>query len=74
VLKPKHSGFQHTLDVLLSHLGCETLILTGVAGNFCVLFTAHDTYCAISTWSCRATASLRLPKPTTATRSGTWPR
>ena len=45
VLKPKHSGFQHTsLDVLLAHLGAETLILTGVAGNFCVLFTAHDAY------------------------------
>lgn len=45
VLKPKHSGFQYTtLDVLLAHLGCETLILTGVAGNFCVLFTAHDAY------------------------------
>jgi nicotinamidase-related amidase len=45
VLKPKHSGFQYTtLDVLLSHLGAETLILTGVAGNFCVLFTAHDAY------------------------------
>jgi nicotinamidase-related amidase len=45
VLKPKHSGFQHTtLEVLLAHLGCETLVLTGVAGNFCVLFTAHDAY------------------------------
>jgi nicotinamidase-related amidase len=45
VLKPKHSGFQFTtLDVLLEHLGAETLILTGVAGNFCVLFTAHDAY------------------------------
>jgi nicotinamidase-related amidase len=45
VLKPKHSGFQYTtLDVLLAHLGAETLILTGVAGNFCVLFTAHDAY------------------------------
>jgi nicotinamidase-related amidase len=45
VLKPKHSGFQYTtLDVLLEHLGCETLVLTGVAGNFCVLFTAHDAY------------------------------
>lgn len=45
VLKPKHSGFQFTtLDVLLAHLGCETLVLTGVAGNFCVLFTAHDAY------------------------------
>lgn len=45
VLKPKHSGFQFTtLDVLLEYLGAESLILTGVAGNFCVLFTAHDAY------------------------------
>lgn len=45
VLKPKHSGFQFTtLDVLLAHLGARTLILSGVAGNFCVLFTAHDAY------------------------------
>jgi len=45
VLKPKHSGFQFTgLDVLLAHLGARTLILTGVAANFCVLFTAHDAY------------------------------
>jgi nicotinamidase-related amidase len=45
VLKPKHSGFQFTtLDVLLEHLGAEQLLLTGVAGNFCVLFTAHDAY------------------------------
>ena len=45
VLKPKHSGFQFTtLDVLLEHLGAQTLVLTGVAGNFCVLFTAHDAY------------------------------
>src|SRR3954470_7611480 len=45
VLKPKHSGFQFTsLDVLLEHLGARTLVLTGVAANFCVLFTAHDAY------------------------------
>jgi nicotinamidase-related amidase len=45
VLKPKHSGFHSTtLDVLLTHLGARTLILTGIAGNFCVLFTAHDAY------------------------------
>jgi len=45
VLKPKHSGFQFSaLDLLLQHLGARTLILTGVAGNFCVLFTAHDAY------------------------------
>jgi nicotinamidase-related amidase len=45
VLKPKHSGFESTsLDILLSHLGADTLILTGIAGDFCVLFTAHDAY------------------------------
>lgn len=45
VLKPKHSGFHSTsLDVLLAHLGAATLILTGIACNFCVLFTAHDAY------------------------------
>jgi nicotinamidase-related amidase len=45
VLKPKHSGFHSTsLDLLLSHLGARTLVLTGVAGNNCVMFTAHDAY------------------------------
>ena len=45
VLKPKHSGFHSTtLDVLLAHLGSQTLVLTGIAGNFCVLFTAQDAY------------------------------
>jgi nicotinamidase-related amidase len=45
VLKPKHSGFFSTaLSVLLRHLGARTLILTGMAGNICVLFTASDAY------------------------------
>jgi len=45
VLKPKHSGFfSTTLDLLLEHLGAERLILTGIAGNNCVLFTANDAY------------------------------
>jgi nicotinamidase-related amidase len=45
VLKPKHSGFfSTTLETLLRYLGSETLILTGLAGNFCVLFTANDAY------------------------------
>jgi nicotinamidase-related amidase len=45
VLKPKHSGFYSTtLDLLLAHLGAQTLVLTGVAGNNCVIFTAHDAY------------------------------
>lgn len=45
VLKPKHSGFHSTtLDTLLTYLQARTLILTGVAGNICVLFTANDAY------------------------------
>lgn len=45
VLKPKHSGFfSTTLDILLDYLQVHTLILTGVAGNNCVLFTANDAY------------------------------
>lgn len=45
VLKPKHSGFfSTTLDTLLEYLGAKTLILTGLAGNVCVLFTANDAY------------------------------
>jgi len=45
VLKPKHSGFYSTaLDVLLEYLAVRTVILTGVAGNICVLFTANDAY------------------------------
>jgi nicotinamidase-related amidase len=45
VLKPKHSGFfSTTLDLLLKYLHAHTLILVGVAGNICVLFTANDAY------------------------------
>jgi nicotinamidase-related amidase len=45
VLKPKHSGFfASALEVLLAYLGAETLILTGFAGDICVLFTAHDAF------------------------------
>lgn len=45
VLKPKHSGFfSTTLDLLLRYLGVHSLILTGIAGNNCVLFTANDAY------------------------------
>jgi nicotinamidase-related amidase len=45
VLKPKHSGFfSTTLDTLLIYLNACTLILAGIAGNICVLFTAHDAF------------------------------
>ena len=45
VLKPKHSGFFSTsLEVLLGYLGIETLILTGLSSDICVLYTANDAY------------------------------
>ena len=45
VLKPKHSGFYSTtLDLLLRYFGVRTVVLTGMAGNICVLFTANDAY------------------------------
>src|SRR5829696_7977719 len=45
VLKPKHSGFfSTTLDILLNYLEAKTLVLTGLTGDICVLFTAHDAY------------------------------
>ena len=45
ILKPRHSGFYYTpLELLLEHLGVHRLILTGIAGNICVLFTANDAY------------------------------
>jgi nicotinamidase-related amidase len=45
VLKPKHSGFfDTTLDTLLEALKIRRLIIAGIAGNICVLFTANDAY------------------------------
>ena len=45
LIKPKHSAFYGTaLNTLLHQLKIDTLILTGVAGNICVLFTANDAY------------------------------
>jgi nicotinamidase-related amidase len=45
VLKPKHSGFFNTtLDLLLEYLQVETLVITGMATDSCVLFTAADAY------------------------------
>ena len=31
-------------DTLLAYLGATTLIMTGVAGNICILFSANDAY------------------------------
>lgn len=45
LIKPKHSAFYGTaLHTLLQQLQVNTLILTGIAGNICVLFTANDAY------------------------------
>ena len=74
VLKPKHSGFfSTTLDTLLRYLETQTLILTGIAGNFCVLFTANDAYmrdfnlfvpsdCTVSNTKEEIDSALRLMK------------
>lgn len=45
VLKPKHSAFfQTNLELLLEYLGASTVILTGMAADICVLFSANDAY------------------------------
>jgi nicotinamidase-related amidase len=45
VLKPKQSGFYSTtLDILLKYIGAERVIITGIASDQCVLFTASDAY------------------------------
>lgn len=45
VLKPKHSAFfQTNLEILLGYLGVTHLILTGMAADICVLFSANDAY------------------------------
>src|SRR5438477_7464442 len=74
VLKPKHSGFfSSTLETLLRYLGVRRLIITGIAGNFCVLFTANDAYmrdyelaipfdCIISNTAKENKAALKLMK------------
>jgi len=74
VLKPKHSGFfSTTLETLLRYLETQTLILTGIAGNFCVLFTANDAYmrdfnlfvpsdCTVSNTKRENDSALRLMK------------
>jgi nicotinamidase-related amidase len=45
VVKPQFSGFYSTnLPALLPRLGARRLILTGVAADICVLFTAADAH------------------------------
>jgi nicotinamidase-related amidase len=45
LIKPHYSAFYETpLNTLLGHLKIENVILTGIAGNICVLFTANDAH------------------------------
>jgi nicotinamidase-related amidase len=45
IIKPQFSGFYATnLPVLLPKLGVDSLILTGIAADICVLFTAADAH------------------------------
>lgn len=45
VLKPRHSAFYATpLDILLTQLKCKRLVVTGIAADSCVFFSAMDAY------------------------------
>ncbi|MBP1950427.1 isochorismatase family cysteine hydrolase [Virgibacillus litoralis] len=45
LIKPQHSAFfQSPLHALLNDLGKTNLILAGIAGDICILFTAKDAY------------------------------
>jgi len=45
LIKPQHSAFYQTpLESLLTDLGKTNLIMAGVAGDICILFTAKDAY------------------------------
>lgn len=45
IIKPMHSGFYSTnLPVLLPKLGASRVIITGIAADICVLFTAADAH------------------------------
>ncbi len=45
LIKPQHSAFFQTpLQSLLTELNTHQLILAGIAGDICILFTAKDAY------------------------------
>jgi nicotinamidase-related amidase len=69
----KAGFFSMTLETLLRYLETQTLILTDIAGNFCVLFTANDAYmrdfnlfvpsdCTVSNTKEEIDSALRLMK------------
>ena len=44
-IKPRHSAFFQTpLHSLLMELGIDVVLLAGIAGDICILFTAKDAY------------------------------
>ncbi|MDY7045071.1 MULTISPECIES: isochorismatase family cysteine hydrolase [unclassified Virgibacillus] len=45
LIKPQHSAFFQTpLQSLLNELGKNNLLMAGIAGDICILFTAKDAY------------------------------
>jgi nicotinamidase-related amidase len=76
IIKPQFSGFYATnLQVLLPKLGVRRLILTGVATDICVLFTAADAHmrdyslwvpsdCVMSGSQARNNGALRILRDT----------
>ncbi|OWQ46597.1 hypothetical protein CDL60_14140 [Roseateles noduli] len=45
ILKPRHSGFYATpLDLLLEQLSAKEVVVTGLATDYCVKWTAMDAY------------------------------
>ena len=45
IIKPKHSAFYGTqLDLLLRQLNVDRIVMTGVAADICILFSANDGY------------------------------
>ncbi|AEB61573.1 MULTISPECIES: isochorismatase family cysteine hydrolase [Bacillus] len=62
LIKPKHSAFYETaLHTLLTELKVNQLMITGIAGNICVLFTANDAY--------MREYSIAIPKDCTASNN-----
>ena len=72
VLKPKHSGFYSTtLALLLTHLTTKNLILTGIAGNNCVLFTSNDFRCRAETSVSQSLGTNSARRPIAAASAST---
>jgi len=45
ILKPRHSAFFGTpLEFLLDELAVDSLVLTGLSADSCIMFTAHEAY------------------------------